>query len=156
MRINTISLGIKVRVKEYEMLDLMATFTPNDTMTLEEAMLDADQQLRDAAAAIVAKRNATAQAPAPAAKPQPQPETKQEEAKVETQQAEAKVETKAETQQEAEAKPAKEPLHFSTDTKKIQAIVKRIEKGVKLDKVLEYYEPDEDTLNVLKLAAKLN
>lgn len=51
---------------------------------------------------------------------------------------------------------AKKPLHINTDASTIQSIVKRIESGVKLEKVLEFYEPDNEVLNVLKLAAETN
>ena len=77
--------------------------------------------------------------------------TKAVEQKVE-QRVEPKVEQKVE--QKAVEPIIKTPLTMS-DTKTLNAICRRIEVGVKLEQVLEYYEPDDEALAVLKLASKL-
>lgn len=65
---------------------------------------------------------------------------------------------KTEEKKPEEKKPesGKTPLSFDNDAKTLKQICKRIEDGVKLDKVLEYYEPDEQAMAVLKAAAEFN
>lgn len=89
-------------------------------------MIAADKQLRETACAIIDARKA-------------------EMAQQTTESAKA-----AQTQEKA----AKKPL--TLESKELQPIIKKIESGVKLEKVLEYYDPDEQAINALKLAAKLN
>lgn len=72
--------------------------------------------------------------------------------------AQAKVEKAkaAETATTAATTGGKMLLVWDRDMRVVNKIVKRIQSGVSLDKVLEYYEPDSSCMNVLKLAAELN
>lgn len=67
-----------------------------------------------------------------------------------------KPKTESAPAQIAEKPKGKTPLKMEADAKTIEAICKRIESGVSLEKVLEFYEPDENAMKVLKMAAKLN
>ena len=62
----------------------------------------------------------------------------------------------AETATTAATTGGKMLLVWDRDMRVVNKIVKRIQSGVSLDKVLEYYEPDGECMNVLKLAAELN
>lgn len=169
MRVNSISLGIKVRVQQYEMLDLMATFTPNDDMTLDQAYLEADKQLRDAAQTIIAERlkqNPAPAAPAPAAAPAqtaPAAGEQKKEEKPKDQQFdhefcehwEIPAEVVAELKKETDPNGAQK-MAVNAESKNLQKVVKRIEAGIELNVALQWIAPDETAFKVLALAAKLN
>ena len=50
--------------------------------------------------------------------------------------------------------PKKERL--TKDSNKLQAILNRMQQGVSIDKVLEFYEPDETAMQVLEMQEMLN
>ena len=50
--------------------------------------------------------------------------------------------------------PKKERL--TKDSNKLQAILNRMQQGVSIDKVLEFYDPDETTMKVLEMQEMLN
>lgn len=148
----TLNLQIVVNIGNYESLRLGAEWTPESDNTTAE-MIAADKQLRETACAIIDARktpavviNANDRKDANGNQiERPQGENK-------TQVAQQHVESAKVTQMREKA--ARKPL--TLESKELQPIIKRIESGVKLEKVLEYYEPDEQALNALKIAAKLN
>lgn len=124
-----IDVQIVVNLGNYESLRLGAEFTPNIGQPLEEAFTEADKELRKAAAAIIDARKAEKAAAVQTTTP---------------------TEKAPQTQENA----AKKPLKF--DSPELQAIIKRMEGGVPLDKVLQFYAPDEQALNVLQLTENMN
>lgn len=63
-------------------------------------------------------------------------------------------ETTKETSKETPKAPKKERL--TKDSNKLQAILNRMQQGVSIDKVLEFYEPDETAMQVLEMQEMLN
>lgn len=63
-------------------------------------------------------------------------------------------ETPSETPQPAPKAPKKERL--TKDSNKLQAILNRMQQGVSIDKVLEFYDPDETAMKVLEMQEMLN
>lgn len=63
-------------------------------------------------------------------------------------------ETPKETTKETPKAPKKERL--TKDSNKLQAILNRMQQGVSIDKVLEFYEPDETAMQVLEMQEMLN
>lgn len=141
MRPITLNLQIVVNIGNYESLRLGAEWTPDyssKTLTsgeyqLENAaeMIAADRQLREMASAIIDARKQPTQAAQAIA---------------------AKETTASKTNAPQTAK--KELLTLAHP--QLQKIVKRIESGVKLEKVFEYYDADEQAMNVLRAAARFN
>lgn len=127
----TINVQISKCPKQYESVRLGGEWTVDEGETAEQVMA--------AALAELNKFYAESQAPKPKADPAP-----------------ATPAAAAAAAAPAPAADKKKPLSFGKDTKTIQAICKRIEAGTPLDKVLEFYEPDEQTMAVLKLAADFN
>ena len=62
--------------------------------------------------------------------------------------------TPKETPQPTPKAPKKERL--TKDSNKLQAILNRMQQGVSIDKVLEFYDPDETTMKVLEMQEMLN
>ena len=58
------------------------------------------------------------------------------------------------TPKETPKAPKKERL--TKDSNKLQAILNRMQQGVSIDKVLEFYDPDETTMKVLEMQEMLN
>lgn len=67
---------------------------------------------------------------------------------------EATKETPKEATKETPKAPKKERL--TKDSNKLQAILNRMQQGVSIDKVLEFYEPDETAMQVLEMQEMLN
>ena len=67
---------------------------------------------------------------------------------------EAPKETPKETPQPTPKAPKKERL--TKDSNKLQAILNRMQQGVSIDKVLEFYDPDETAMKVLEMQEMLN
>ena len=63
-------------------------------------------------------------------------------------------ETPQPTPKETPKAPKKERL--TKDSNKLQAILNRMQQGVSIDKVLEFYDPDETTMKVLEMQEMLN
>ena len=63
-------------------------------------------------------------------------------------------ETPNETPKETPKAPKKERL--TKDSNKLQAILNRMQQGVSIDKVLEFYDPDETAMQVLEMQEMLN
>ena len=63
-------------------------------------------------------------------------------------------ETPKETPQPTPKAPKKERL--TKDSNKLQAILNRMQQGVSIDKVLEFYDPDETAMKVLEMQEMLN
>ena len=63
-------------------------------------------------------------------------------------------ETPKETSKETPKVPKKERL--TKDSNKLQAILNRMQQGVSIDKVLEFYDPDETAMQVLEMQEMLN
>lgn len=59
-----------------------------------------------------------------------------------------------ETPKETPKAPKKERL--TKDSNKLQAILNRMQQGVSIDKVLEFYDPDETAMKVLEMQEMLN
>ena len=59
-----------------------------------------------------------------------------------------------ETPKETPKAPKKERL--TKDSNKLQAILNRMQQGVSIDKVLEFYDPDETAMQVLEMQEMLN
>ena len=62
--------------------------------------------------------------------------------------------TPKETPKETPKAPKKERL--TKDSNKLQAILNRMQQGVSIDKVLEFYDPDETAMKVLEMQEMLN
>lgn len=62
--------------------------------------------------------------------------------------------TPKECTKESPKAPKKERL--TKDSNKLQAILNRMQQGVSIDKVLEFYEPDETAMQVLEMQEMLN
>ena len=62
--------------------------------------------------------------------------------------------TPKETTKETPKTPKKERL--TKDSNKLQAILNRMQQGVSIDKVLEFYDPDETAMKVLEMQEMLN
>ena len=62
--------------------------------------------------------------------------------------------TPKETPQPTPKAPKKERL--TKDSNKLQAILNRMQQGVSIDKVLEFYDPDETIMKVLEMQEMLN
>lgn len=133
MKVQTINVQISKCTKQYESVHLGGEWTVDEGETAEEVMSKALE--------ILNQFYADSQKPKTAKPVEPKPAVKEPEEKSEA---------------SAESKPAKQPLRFTEDGKTLAAIAKRIEAGVKLDKVLEFYEPDADAMKVLKAAAEFN
>ena len=58
------------------------------------------------------------------------------------------------TPKETPKAPKKERL--TKDSNKLQAILNRMQQGVSIDKVLEFYDPDETAMKVLEMQEMLN
>lgn len=129
MKTKTLNLQIVVNLGNYESLRLGAEWTPDNSQDLVAEMHAADLELRKAAAAIIDARKAE---------------------KASAVQTTAPTEKAPQTQESVQ----KKPLRF--DSQELQSIIKRMEAGVPLERVLQHYEPDEQALNVLKLAGQLN
>ena len=75
---------------------------------------------------------------------------------------EATKETPKETPKEAMKETPKETLkapkkeRLTKDSNKLQAILNRMQQGVSIDKVLEFYDPDETAMQVLEMQEMLN
>ena len=67
-------------------------------------------------------------------------------------------ETPKETPQPAPKETPKAPKkeRLTKDSNKLQAILNRMQQGVSIDKVLEFYDPDETTMKVLEMQEMLN
>ena len=63
-------------------------------------------------------------------------------------------ETPNEATKETPEAPKKERL--TKDSNKLQAILNRMQQGVSIDKVLEFYDPDETAMQVLEMQEMLN
>lgn len=63
-------------------------------------------------------------------------------------------ETPKECAKESPKAPKKERL--TKDANKLQAILNRMQQGVSIDKVLEFYDPDETAMQVLEMQEMLN
>lgn len=140
----TISINVQItkNPKQYEAvrLGLEATLEPGENEA--DAIKAADQFLRDQYAALYGQPLQKAQAVPTTAtgntKPAPSVETK--------------------TAKEQPASDKRERLEFSD--KRVQQIVKRMEKQPGrakeiLDQTLKYFEPTEEVMKMLNLAAKL-
>lgn len=126
----TINVQISKCPKQYESVRLGGEWTVEEGETVEQAMSKALEMLNQFYVESQKPKEQKAAAP------------KKEEAKADP--------------TPAAEKPAKQRLSFEKDSKTLQAVCKRLEAGVKLGKVLEYYEPDEQAMRALELAAKLN
>lgn len=71
---------------------------------------------------------------------------------------EATKETPKETTKEATKETTKAPKkeRLTKDSNKLQAILNRMQQGVSIDKVLEFYDPDETAMKVLEMQEMLN
>lgn len=137
MKTTSLNLQIVVNIGNYESLRLGAEWTPDKTEpNIAEEMQKADAVLREAAQKIIEQRH-----------------KEQKEAQSAAQQvtAKEKITEEGNAHQTAEKK---QKLTIATPC--FQKILKRIESGVKIETVLQYYEPDDEAMKVLKLAGKLN
>lgn len=135
MKVQTINVQITKCPKPYESVRLGGEWTVDKGETAEEVMSKALEILNQFYAdSINQKAPKTVDAKPAAAEPEKEHEEKPE----------------------AEPEKKKQPLRFMEDSKTLSAIAKRIEAGIKLDKVLEFYEPDADAMRVLKAAAEFN
>ena len=99
--------------------------------------------------------------PTPKETPQPTPKETPQPAPKETPQPTPKEtphptpkETPQPTPKETPKAPKKERL--TKDSNKLQAILNRMQQGVSIDKVLEFYDPDETAMKVLEMQEMLN
>lgn len=155
MRVNTINLQMVINLGNYETLRVGAEWTPDSNQTMEEAMLAADKELRESASALLQARGGvekTAPVQQPAAPANVAPAAQNEPEKKDAAAApapEAKTETPA-----ADPKDDRELLTF--ENPKLQKVIKRIEAGVSLDTVAQYYRFDDNAKKAVEMAAKLN
>lgn len=133
MKATVLKIEVTYNTGNYENIRLGAEFSPVEGADYNTQMADAEAELRTMVYAIMQRRQQDAQAMQKA----------QEEAK-----------DAAPVEEAAPEAKSKEPLTMASPA--LQKILKRIEVGVKLDKVLEYYAPDDEVMKVLKLAAKMN
>lgn len=131
MKASKLTIEATFNLGNYESIRLGAEFSVDKEKGYDEQMRDADIELRKMLFSIVEQRKAEKQASAAVNT------TKKEESITET-------------------KNGSQKEKLTIEHPQFQKILKRIESGVKLDKVLEYYEPDEQALNVLNLAVKIN
>lgn len=141
MKATLLKIKVTYNTGNYENIRIGAEFSPVEGADYNTQMADAEAELRTMVYAIMQRRQQDAQAMQKA----------QEEAKEKAQE-EAK--DAAQVEEAAPEAKSKEPLTMASPA--LQKILKRIEGGVKLDKVLEYYAPDDEAMKVLKLAAKMN
>lgn len=167
----SINVQITKNPKQYEAVRLGMECTLDSGETAEQAIKEATAQLN----AIYAEMISPAK-PKPAPQPAPQPTPKQAQADeekpkekpaapqpvvVEPQPAQETPQPAAPEPQPAAPEPQpiqREPLKFGDP--RITKAVKRMEKDPAkaaevYSNMLKYFDPDEQTLNVLKLAAKL-
>lgn len=150
MRTNTLNLQVVVNLGNYETLRLGAEWTPEDGKSWSDSMREADAELRTIASRIVEERKQAPVAPATPVVPVA-PVAPVEEQKVnitELPAAEEDVPIVAEHEDTREL--------ITKDSPKFAKILKRIEQGVVLDKVLQYYRFDETAQNVVEFCARLN
>lgn len=124
----TINVQITKTPRPYESVRLGGEWSLNDGEDATQAMAQALEQLNRFYADMIAQAN----------KPQ-----------VDKQKA-------SETAPATATTGGKMLLVWDRDMRIVNKIVKRIESGVPLEKVLEYYDPDDECMNVMKLAAELN
>lgn len=147
MKVQTINVQISKCPKQYESVRLGGEWTVDKGETAEEVMekaLDILNQFYADSLKPKAPKGAAADAVKTAATGADAGEPDANAKEPET------------TGNVAEDKSKKTPLRFNEDSKTLRAICKRIEAGVKLDKVLDFYEPDADAMRVLKAAAEFN
>lgn len=149
----TINVQITKCPRQYEAVRLGMECTLDSGETAEKAIKEATAQLNAIYAEMIIQAK-----PKPAPKPAPQPAQADEEKPKAKPAAPQPVQ---ETPQPAAPEPQpiqREPLKFGDP--RITKAVKRMEKDPAkaaevYDNMLKYFDPDEQTLNVLKLAAKL-
>lgn len=152
----SINVQITKCPKQYEAVRLGMECTLDSGETAEQAIKEAQAQLN----AIYAEMISPAK-PKPATKPAQADEEKPKAKPAEPQPVVAEPQPAQETPQPAAPEPQpieREPLKFGDP--RITKAVKRMEKDPSkaaevYSNMLKYFDPDEQTLNVLKLAAKL-
>ena len=130
MELKTINVQVVLNLGNYQSLRIGGEWSAEAGLTFEEMSERCYEELKKGAAAIVEQQ-----------------QPKQEQRKEET--ADEKPEKPTEQRQTGREKLTME------NAKIVQQIVRRIEQGVKLEKVLEYYEPDEDVTKIFEAAARL-
>lgn len=150
--IKTLNLQIVCNIGNYESIRVGAEFTPDGKHTMQENMQQVDTLLRDSVRVILEERANTANPVKPCAQgatllpgATPAPAPAQEPAKLAAKKA-------------APANDERELLTF--DDKRVQQIVKRLEKNPDkkaeiLENVQKYYRCDVQVASVLGLAEKL-
>lgn len=157
----SINVQITKCPRQYEAVRLGMECTLDSGETAEQAIKEAQAQLNAIYAEMISPAKPQP-APKPAPKPAPQPVVAEPKPAHETTQPlQETTQAAQETPQAAQETPQpiqREPLKFGDP--RITKAVKRMEKDpAKAAEVyanmLKYFDPDEQTLNVLKLAAKL-
>lgn len=160
----SINVQITKNPKQYEAVRLGMECTLDSGETAEQAINEATAQLNAIYAEMISPAKPKP-APKPAPQPAPQPgqadEEKPKEKPAAPQPVVAEQQPAQETPQPAAPEPQpiqREPLKFGDP--RITKAVKRMEKDPAkaaevYSNMLKYFDPDEQTLNVLKLAAKL-
>lgn len=158
----TINVQITKCPKQYEAVRLGMECTLDSGETAEQAIKEAHAQLNAICAEMISPAKQKQAAPKPAPQPGKADEEKLKAKPAEPQPAATETQPAAqETQQAAAPEPQpiqRESLKFGDP--RITKAVKRMEKDPAkaadvYDNMLKYFAPDEQTLNVLKLAAKL-
>ena len=140
MKQTSINVQITKCPKQYEAVRLGMECTIDAGETVESAIKAATEQLTAIYEDMINPKPAAAPASAPASAPAPQEPAKEP------------------AQAPAKAPAQKERLEFGD--KRVQQIVRRMEKNPEkaadiMQQTLIYFEPSEQVLNVLKLAAKI-
>lgn len=146
MELKTINVQVVLNLGNYQSLRIGGEWSAEAGLTFEEMSKRCYEELKKGASAIMEQQQ------------QPKEQQQQEETTSEKPEKEAEQrqpeQRPTEQRQVEQQKTGKEKLTME-NTKIVQQIVRRIEQGVKLEKVLEYYEPDENVTKIFEAAAML-